>query len=158
MRNHQEAPNLCRNYPKIDESVIKWSVFWIILGNFWAWVPPDYTANSNFSLHEITLHAIDMDKKRAITQFLTLCNHFENRTSIAPSPPKHLQVRHSVKPSSELLWYCGGRPTLLWSIAGWSHSPEQPLPCFAFLQPSSMSIDTALYISGKNSGNDNDKI
>ena len=36
-----------------------------------------------------------MDKKRAITQFLTLCNHFENRTSIAPSPPKHLQVRHS---------------------------------------------------------------
>ena len=46
-------------------------------------------------LYEVTLYAIDIDKNRFKTAFLTLENHFKIRTSIAPSSLQHLQVRHS---------------------------------------------------------------
>ena len=44
--------------------------------------------------HEITLYAIDIDKKRFRTPFLTLLNHFENRTSIAPKFSQQKQLCH----------------------------------------------------------------
>ena len=45
-------------------------------------------------LHEITLSAIDIGKKRFITLFSILWNHFENRTSIELKYPQHLRVCH----------------------------------------------------------------
>ena len=48
----------------------------------------------NFYAHEITLYAIDMHKNMFITPFLTLWNHFENQTPIAPPFLQHLRPCH----------------------------------------------------------------
>ena len=53
---------------------------------------------SNF-WHEITLYAIDIDKKRFRRPFLALQNHFENRPSTRLYFPQHLRMSHI-----ELLW------------------------------------------------------
>ena len=44
--------------------------------------------------HEITLYAIDIDKKRFRTPFLALQNHFENRPSTGLNFPQHLRMTH----------------------------------------------------------------
>ena len=44
--------------------------------------------------HEITMYAIDKDKKRFRTPFLTLQNHFENRPSTRLNFLEHLQLSH----------------------------------------------------------------
>ena len=42
--------------------------------------------------HEITLYAIDIDKKRFRTTFLALQNHFENRPSTIPQFTQDLRM------------------------------------------------------------------
>ena len=44
--------------------------------------------------HEITLYAIDIDKKRFRTPFLTLYNHFENWPFTILEFPQHLRMTH----------------------------------------------------------------
>ena len=59
--------------------------------------------------HEITLYAIDIDKKRSRTPFLTLQNLFENRPSTILNFLEHLQLSHipeknnAVKPFYKVL-------------------------------------------------------
>ena len=47
--------------------------------------------NKIFLIFQDTL--IGIDKNRLITPFLTLWDHLENWTSIAPTSPQHLQLR-----------------------------------------------------------------
>ena len=77
MRIHQVAPKIYHTYSKI------WvNRDWVIrfFCDFWGWEPDLHSEFSNFQnlsvfsnfLHEITLYAIDIDKKRFRTPFLAL--------------------------------------------------------------------------------------
>ena len=63
---------------------------WVFSATFW---------------HEITLYAIDIDKKRFRTPFLTLYNHFENRPSTRLDYPQHLRMTHiKISNLGKIVW------------------------------------------------------
>ena len=103
MRIHQVVPKIYHTYSKIwvnRDWVIRFLGFFFVISEVGSQI---YIANSAifkiyvFSAtfwHEITMFAIDIDKKRFRTLFLTLKNHFENRPSTRLNFPQHLKMTH----------------------------------------------------------------